>query len=229
MLEVIASICTILSLGIQITDIIGPKAKKDEVKLLAFLKALSVRSKSWKEIHLRYYSIDNDIQQIVFFITRHNNSQEEAKKQGDIAPNELKKYFESGTIGYILPKFKRDLEPFIHTVQNNISEFKNKNLVSDINIIRQKGYPDIAESIEIIIDSQKSILSVHTQFCNFLNKINEYLSEDWTVDHVNYVLQQRKFLRTEYREIINSADKILMNFLTLFNFALDEYNGRMVG
>lgn len=222
MLEVLASIASLIGLSMQVYDALAAKFTDDAGKYLSLFVVLTDTAQCWKQIHHKYQSLSNDMQALQRNIFLSDGLNVRTKHVSDIAPNQIRSIFESGALSDALASFEQELEPYLAplstaaalTEQQKSAYFRN---------IAKFGRGDLSLCMQAIVSAQNDTVMNHAIFCQFLQEIELLLQkDDWGHDEIKAVLKKKQIIKTLFDKNIKNADTALIQFLTIAKIVADE-------
>ena len=219
LLNFLTSIATILGTGLEIHNMIeNPKITTD-TKVLYVLRGLSVNSRAWKEIHQKYHSMHATINEIIVLITDPDHPSR-SRNQSDIAANKLCDVINSGSMRCYINSLEKDLKASVKTIEFHYSEDLSSAQKTIDNL--RKSYKDsIAEALDNILNCQHEVLKTHSDFCSYFSILKKLPDSNWHDSEVEIIFKYRKLLMTDFYQIIDSVDKILKDYLFIYNETLN--------
>lgn len=216
MIDLLASIATILGFSMQVYDKISDKrSDKEEYNdkiILLFLKELSVKSKAIKEIHQKYHSLNSDMRPVATFLSnpyiygrieiKHKQLRKELKEalqrpSASMAQNHLSAELESNFVELRINSKDQDV------------------LLGKINSLNDC---EIKAPLRKIVTTQIHIEALHNNFCQIMQKVGTFNRGDWGESEFSYILTNNKIFTSDFYQIIDYADGILMGYLDIYHY-----------
>lgn len=224
MLSVFGSIASILGLCVQGYEKLKKSYKGKGGEALVALKVLSQSVAAWKKIHQSYHSINKELSTVLPLISNYHDGYESVKDVDDINSSNLKGKFTNGMLSIAVSSFKNDNLPYINTLTHQLN---NSKAISEdeINKLRNEGHTALSESLEKIKTANGIVLTTHTKFVEFLDKIHTFRRlERWQSEQKEYILSVKYLIKEDVPEIIYETDKVLMTMLGFYENILNEVN-----
>ena len=222
MIEVFASVASIIGLSLQVYEKFALKHGGDLGRSIGALKVLSEVARPWKTMHQNYHPLSEQLAGVIQVISEYRQGFERDRKITDISGTELENLFSSGLLGNAVYNFKNKTQASVKTLQHIYDQAEaNKN--AELQKIRSAGKMELAENLEQILISQENLLSTHNDFITFLDKIREYKERgNWQDSQKQFILQHKPLLQRRVPDVINDTDRVLMALLEFYNEILDS-------
>lgn len=216
MIDLLAGIATILGFSMQVYDKYSDKGlnreeAKDKMTLL-FLKELSVKSKAIKEIHQRYHSLNYDMRAVATFLSNPYTYGKIEIKQKDLR-RELKISLQSPTASVAQDHLSAQLKSSFEELKINSKD--KEVLLGKVNSLDDS---EIKAPLRKIVETQINIETLHNHFCEIMQKVGEFHRGDWGESEFSFIFMNHKVFTTEYYQIIDCADIILMGYLDIYHY-----------
>lgn len=209
-IQLLANIATILGFSMNAYEHLNDNTEAADRAMLYFLKHLSIKSKSIKEIHMKYHALQYQMQSISVVLRDHSfynrNVDEKLKK-------ELLLAFKSDVMLAAQCNLETELAPVFKNLKITLKKIDTQSIADE----------EIRDYIERIIDSQKKLTKLHKDYTRTLKKISSFPMGEWTESEYDYIRQEHRIFIVVYFQIIEVADLLIMRYLDVFNSVINKY------
>lgn len=224
MLDIIGSVASILGLAIAVKDqsekLLGTKLDERKSELLSMLAFLSKKTSSWKTLHKSYFPIGKEFDNLINIITKIDSGRRILRRPSDIRFSEVHEFFTgSGLISAERTQFEIRHRPFINTITHQQKMLESGNKEEALKYLRDKGDEEVAEALETIIESQKSIINKHNKTAAFFSIINKMVMNnayEWKESEIETVTAYYGLLSNDFPSLLNDIDAVLLAHLELY-------------